>query len=239
MIRPTARILAAAAVAAMLLPLPASAFSLDELFGGSPVDEQLAAQVPQDKRQAINTADDTFACAGKDLELAKLKEELADRQDDLANLGTKLAKSQAKGARLALDIAKMQAIIENKLGVLEDNVKIINDLKSDAAKNLDEQTDYQRKIDTATLYVRDWTQRVANKEKDVADFKLNRCGVKTAPAPAPTQQQTGGTAAGVSGESVQPAQNDDATVIIHQEPKAQDQTAPAADQSGTESTLQN
>ncbi len=239
MIRPTARILAAAAVAAMFFPVQSHAFSIDELFGGSPVNEELAAQVPQDKRQAINKADDTLACAGKDLELAKLKEDLADRQDDLANLGAKLAKSQARGARLALDIAKMQAIIENKLGNLEDNSKIINDLKSDASKNLDEQTGYQRKIDTATLYVRDWTQRVANKEKDVADFKLNRCGVKTAPV-ATTPQPTGGVEAGISGENVQPAQNDDATVIVHQEPATpdQDQETPAG-KSDSESTLQD
>ncbi|OIO02203.1 MAG: hypothetical protein AUJ49_06620 [Desulfovibrionaceae bacterium CG1_02_65_16] len=224
--RTTKNLVAATLFAGLLLPAGAPAFSLSGMFG-SPVDAQLAAQVPQEKRQAINTADNAVLCVNQDVELAKLKEELADKQDDLASLGTKLAKSRASGAQTALDIAKMEAIMASNLGKLEDNAKILNDLKSDRVKNVEEQTGYQRKIDAATLYVRDWTQRVATKEKAVADFKANRCGIVAPATPAvsaaPAMPATSATPA---------AQNDDATVITHQEPgAASDKPAPAVPES--------
>ena len=204
--------------AGLLLPMGAQAFSLSGMFG-SPVDAQLAAQVPQDQRQAINKADNAVFCANQDVELAKLKEELADKQDDLASLGTKLAKSRAEGAQTALDIAKMEAIMANKLGKLEENAKILNDLKSDQAKNANEQTGYQRKIETGTLYVRDWTQRVAAKEKSVADFKANRCGVVAPSAPS-AQAVPAASAPQAANAPATDKANDDATVITHQEPGA-------------------
>jgi chromosome segregation ATPase len=156
------------------------------------VDAELAAQVPQDKRAAINKADFALACARQDVELAELKEELADRQDDLANLNTKLAKAQARAAEINLDIAKMEAIMANKLGKAEDNRKVLEELTTDRAKNETDQSELKGKMYQATLFVRDWTQRVAQKEKVVADFKARRAGeapaaqpaVKAAPAPA-------------------------------------------------------
>lgn len=169
---------------------PAQALSLGGLFG-SPVDAELAAQVPQDKRAAINKADYELACARQDVELAELKEELADRQDDLANLNTKLAKAQARAAEISLDIAKMEAIMANKLGKVEDNRKVLEELSTDRAKNETDQGELKAKIYQATLFVRDWTQRVAQKEKVVADFKSRRGSaapvaqpaVKVAPVP--------------------------------------------------------
>jgi pyocin large subunit-like protein len=213
-----AKPLAAAFLCAGLL-LPAAgarAFSLGGLFG-SPVDAELAAQVPQDKRAAINAADYELACANQDVELAKLKEELADKQDDVAALGTKLAKSQARGAEIRLDIAKMEGIIANKLGKDEENQKILADLKNDRSKNESETISYKAKIDTATLYVRDWTQRVANKEKSVAEFKSRRSGgASTAPTASPAAAQP----ASAKTDTAAPAAGDDATVIINKEPGA-------------------
>jgi hypothetical protein len=185
------RILCASAViAGLALPVGASALSLGGLFG-SPVDAQLAAQVPQDKRGAINAADYELACAKLDVELAKLKEELADRQDDLANAGTKLAKARQRAAELTLDIAKMDAIIASNLGKPEENAKILSDLKSDQAKNAADMADFKAKVEQNTLFVRDWTQRVAAKEKTVSEFKTRRGGGAAAaaaknPAPRPT-----------------------------------------------------
>jgi len=170
---------------------PARALSLGGLFG-SPVDAELAAQVPQDKRAAINKADFDLACAKQDVELAELKEELADRQDDLANLNAKFAKAQARAAEINLDIAKMEAIMANKLGKAEDNRTVLEGLTTDRAKNETDRGELKAKIYQATLFVRDWTQRVAQKEKTVADFKSRRASaapaaqpaVKIAPAPA-------------------------------------------------------
>ncbi|MGE4265319.1 MAG: hypothetical protein AB7E46_12710 [Desulfovibrio sp.] len=162
---------------------PARALSLGGLFG-SPVDAELAAQVPQDKRAAINKADYELACARQDVELAELKEELADRQDDLANLNTKFAKAKARAAEINLDIAKMEAIMANKLGKAEDNREVLEGLTTDRAKNEADQGELKTKIHQATLFVRDWTQRVAQKEKVVADFKSRRGNAAPAPQPA-------------------------------------------------------
>ena len=175
-------------------PAPAQALSLGGLFG-SPVDAELAAKVPQDKRSAINAADYALASAQQDLELAQLKEELADRQDDLANLNTKLAKAQLRAAEIALDIAKMEAIIANKLGKDEDNRKVLADLATDRTKNEADRKELSSKIYQTTLFVRDWTQRVADKEKTVSAFKARRPAsgaavppvLKAAPAPAPKE----------------------------------------------------
>lgn len=202
--------------ACLLAPAPAAqALSLGGLFG-SPVDAELAAQVPQDKRAAINKADYELACAKQDVELAELKEELTDRQDDLANLNTKLAKAQARAAEINLDIAKMEAIMAGKLGKAEDNRKVLEGLVSDRAKNEADRGELKTKIHQATLFVRDWTQRVAQKEKTVADFKSRRSSaapaaqpaVKIAPAPAPAEDPVEiiNPAPGVpQAQSVQPA----------------------------------
>lgn len=211
-------IVSAALLAAFALPAPnAQAINFGGLFG-SPVDAELAAQVPPNKREAMNKADYDLACANQDLELAKLKEELADKQDDLANLNTKLAKSQSRAAEIALDIAKMEAIIGSNLGNAEDNEKILKELKTDRAKNETERSEYKSKIAQSTLFVRDWTQRVAVKEKSVAEFKARR--------------NSGATAA-ASAASAVPASKpgDDPTVIINPEPEAAPEAAPATPES--------
>ncbi|MBI5519214.1 MAG: hypothetical protein HY916_04055 [Desulfovibrio sp.] len=220
----TAQSLAAVAIAvALLLPAaPAGALSLGGLFG-SPVDAELVAQVPQDKRGSINKADFELACANQDVELAQLKEELADRQDDLANLYTKLAKAQARGAEINLDIAKMEAIMANNLGKAGDNKKILKDLQTDRAKNATDVGELKTKIGPATLMVRDWTQRVAQKEKTVAEFKARRTpdAVKAAPS-APAA----------------PAKADDPVEIINPEPGSK-AAPPAAGPATPESDLKN
>ncbi len=217
--------------ACLLAPAaPASALSLGGLFG-SPVDAELAARVPQDKRSAINKADYDLACANQDVELAELKEELADKQDDLANLNTKLAKAEARAAEINLDIAKMEAIMANKLGKAEDNRKVLDGLVTDRSKNEADRLELKSKVGQATLFVRDWTQRVALKEKTVTEFKSRRSGgvpaaVKptgnTAPAPSP---------------AVPAATADDPVEIINAEPGAP--AAPAQETPGSEADLKN
>lgn len=209
----------------LLVPAaPARALSLGGLFG-SPVDAELAAQVPQDKRAAINKADYKLACARQDVELAELKEELADRQDDLANLNTKLAKAQARAAEISLDIAKMEAIMANKLGKAEDNRKVLEELTADRAKNETDQVELKTKIYQTTLFVRDWTQRVAQKEKVVADFKSRRGGAAPAAQPA---------------VKVAPAPVEDPVEIINPSPGVpQAKTAQPAAPAGPEADLKN
>jgi len=211
-------IVSAALLAAFALPAPnAQAINFGGLFG-SPVDAELAAQVPPNKREAMNKADYELACANQDLELAKLKEELADKQDDLANLNTKLAKSQSRAAEIALDIAKMEAIIGSNLGNAEDNDKILKDLKTDRAKNEAERSEYKSKIGQSTLFVRDWTQRVAVKEKSVAEFKARR--------------NSGATAAASTASAVETAKAvEEPTVITNPEPEAAPEAAPATPES--------
>jgi len=203
---------------------PAQALSFGGLFG-SPVDAELAAQVPQNKRAAINKADYELACANQDVELAELKEELADRQDDLANLNTKLAKAQARAAEINLDIAKMEAIMANKLGKVEDNRKVLDGLVTDRAKNETDRDELKSKIYQATLFVRDWTQRVAQKEKTVADFKARRASAAPAAQPA---------------VKVVPAPAEDPVEIINPSPGVpQAQTVQPAAPAGPESDLKN
>jgi len=219
----------AAIATAFSLPLPhAQAMSFGGLFG-SPVDAELAAQIPSNKRDAINKADYELACANQDVELAKLKEELADKQDDLASLNTKLAKSQARAAEIALDITKMEGIIANNLGKSDENRKILTDLQTDRAKNETERSEYKSKIAQSTLFVRDWTQRVAAKEKSVAEFKSRRGGGASAGAAGASAGGPGRTSAPAAEKA--PASSDDATVIIHSEPGAPPQAVPATPES--------
>lgn len=123
---------------------------------------------------------------------------------------------------ISLDIAKQEAIMQNCLGKAEDNRKVMNDLLADRTKNEAERIQHKAKIDQATLYVRDWTQRVAAKEKTVAEFKSRRTGGDAAkPAIAPAAKPT---------PSPKPAE--DPTVIINKEPDApaaQPVAAPEAD----------
>jgi hypothetical protein len=208
---------ALALCAGLLAPAaPALALSLGGLFG-SPVDAELAAQVPQNKRAAINKADFELACANQDVELAKLKEELADRQDDLANQNTKLAKAKARAAEINLDIAKMEAIIAANLGKVDDNRKVMKDLVTDRSKNESERSQLKSKVDQGTLFVRDWTQRVAEKEKTVAEFKARRTG--DAPAAGSAVQAP---------PKASPKPAEDPVEIINPEPGAKSTPEPAA-----------
>ena len=165
---------------------------------GPTVDPELVAQVPQDKRGGIDKADFELAVAGEEVALAKLKEELADRQQDLAELSTKLAKAQQKRAELALDLARIEAVDAQGLGKKAENVKILGEVRADLTKNEAERIQLKSKLDQTELFIRDLTQRVAAKEKSVGEFKTRRSGAaqggasapsvapaKPAPAPAP------------------------------------------------------
>ncbi len=181
----TAGTVAAALTAGLLLaPAPGQAFSLGGLFGNR-VDKQLVAQVPKDKRGAIDKADFEFAVAGEEVALAKLKEELADRQDDYAGLATKLAKAQATAAELALDTARIEAVEAASLGLREDNMKLMAELREDRTKNEAERIQLKSKLDQTDVFVRDLKNRVADKEKTVAAFKARRPGAPPSAAVAP------------------------------------------------------
>lgn len=184
-------ILAATIITTLLLaPAAGQAFSLGGLFGNR-VDKELVAQVPKDKRAAIDKADYELAVAGEEVALAKLKEELADRQDDYAALATKLAKAQATAAELALDSARIDAVDAANLGKKEDNLKIQAELRVDRTKNEAERIQLESKLKQTDLFVRDLKVRVADKEQTLAAFKARRAsysaatGASAAPAKAP------------------------------------------------------
>lgn len=188
-----AAVITGLAASMLLAPAPSQAFSLGGLFG-SRVDKELVAQVPKDKRAAIDKADFDNAVANEEVALAKLKEELADRQDDYASIATKLAKAQATGTELALDTARINAVDAANLGKKEDNQKIMADLREDSIKNENERIQLKAKLDQTDVFVRDLKNRVADKEQTVAAFKARRPGAPpstavapaAAPAPAPT-----------------------------------------------------
>ncbi|OGR38821.1 MAG: hypothetical protein A2051_07040 [Desulfovibrionales bacterium GWA2_65_9] len=183
---PAVAVLATLIVLGLLLaPAPGQAFSLGGLFGNR-VDKQLVAQVPKDKRGAIDKADFEFAVAGEEVALAKLKEELADRQDDYAGLATKLAKAQATAAELALDTARIEAVDAANLGLRDDNLKLMTELREDRTKNEAERIQLKSKLDQTDVFVRDLKNRVADKEKTVAAFKARRPGAPPSTAVAPT-----------------------------------------------------
>lgn len=148
---------------------------------GPNVDPQLVAQVPFDKRGAINAADAELAVASEDLTLAKMKQELADTQRDYASLGVAMAKAQEQSAKLALDIAMLEAVMAQGLGKPDENTKLLNDLKADRIKSEGERLQLQGKQSGTDLMVRDMQQRVAAKEQDVAALKA-RMGTPGAPA---------------------------------------------------------
>lgn len=141
-----AAVITGLAASMLLAPAPSQAFSLGGLFG-SRVDKELVAQVPKDKRAAIDKADFDNAVANEEVALAKLKEELADRQDDYASIATKLAKAQATGTELALDTARINAVDAANLGKKEDNQKIMADLREDSIKNENERIQLKAKLD--------------------------------------------------------------------------------------------
>lgn len=153
---------------------------------GPTVDPELVAQVPLDKRGAMDKADFELAVTLQELDLAKLKEELADRQQDLAELGTKLAKARQKQAELALDLARIEAVDAQGLGKKADNVKILGEVRADLTKNEAERIQLKAKMDQTELFIRDLTQRVAVKEKQVQEFKGRRSGAASSPATPPS-----------------------------------------------------
>ncbi|MDP3428485.1 MAG: hypothetical protein Q8S17_14060 [Humidesulfovibrio sp.] len=179
------------AASLLLAPAPGQAFSLGGLFG-SRVDKELVAQVPRDKRTAIDKADFEFAVANEEVALAKLKEELAEQQEDYAALATKLAKAQATAAELALDTARINAVEAANLGLKEDNLKLMAELREDSVKNEGDRIQLKSKLDQTDVFVRDLKNRVADKEQTVAAFKNRRPGAPpstalgTAVAPAAT-----------------------------------------------------
>ena len=142
------------ALGLFLAPAPGQAFSLGSLFG-SRVDKQLVAQVPRDKRGDIDKAEFENAVAGEEVALAKLREELADRQDDYAATATKVAKANATAAELALDTARIDAVDAAGLGVKEDNLKLQADLREDRTKNEAERIQLKGKLDQTDVFVRD------------------------------------------------------------------------------------
>lgn len=159
---------------------PSVSAALAGWFGPN-VDPQLVAQVPFDKRGAINAADAELAVATEDLALAKMRQELADTQRDYASLGVGLAKAQEQSAKLALDIAKLEAVMAQRLGEPGENNKLLNDLKADRIKSEGERLQLQGKQNATDLMVRDMRQRVAAKEQDVAALKARK-GAPGAPA---------------------------------------------------------
>lgn len=178
-----ATLIAVLAAVLLLAPAPGQAFRLGGLFGNR-VDKELVAQVPKDKRGAIDKADFELAVAGEEVALAKLKEELADRQDDYAGIATKLAKAQATAAELALDTARINAVDAANLGKKEDNLKIQAELREDSTKNEAERIQLKGKLDQTDVFVRDMKNRVADKEKTVAAFKARRPGAPPSTAVA-------------------------------------------------------
>jgi hypothetical protein len=176
-------LIAALAVIVLLAPTSGQAFSLGGLFGNR-VDKELVAQVPRDKRTAIDKADFELAVAGEEVALAKLREELADRQDDYAALATKLAKAQVTAAELTLDTARIDAVAAANLGKPEDNLKLQTNLREDRTKNEAERVQLKGKMDQTDVFVRDLKARVADKEKSVAAFKARRPGAPPSTASA-------------------------------------------------------
>jgi peptidoglycan hydrolase CwlO-like protein len=195
-------ILAAAALAALVTLSAAPCFAGWFGFGG--VDKELLVQVPPDKRGGIEKAEFELAVANEDLKLAKLKEDLAAKQDELASLGAKMAKAQSKAAEISLDIAKWEAIDAAGLGKKPENQKRIADLREDKTKNEAERIQIKAKMDQADLWIRDYQDRVRVQEKDVAALKEPR--VKPAPAapaapaapPAPAKPEVKAPAAPVA-----------------------------------------
>lgn len=205
--RPALTALAATLLAALLFaPAPGQAFSLGGLFG-SRVDKQQVAQVPQDKRGAIEKADFELAVANEEVALAKLKEDLADKQSDQAALGTKLAKAQAAAAELALDSARIEAVDAAGLGKKEDNLKLQAELRADRAKNEAERIQLKARMDQAEVFVRDLKGRVADKEQSLAGLKARRA------ASAPPVAAPAAPAAPVA-RPAEPLE------IIHKQPEA-------------------
>lgn len=184
--------LALAAALALSLAVTQAAPAQAGWFGPT-VDPVLVAQVPFDKRSAINAADYELAAAKEDLKVANMSEEVANLKQDYAELATKLAKVQVEGAQLALDIARLEAIQAQGLGKKDDNAKLLLDLKAEAVKNEAERSGLKAKLDTTDVMVRDNQQRLAAMEKDTQDFKARHGAPlshvqQTSTPPAPVQQ---------------------------------------------------
>lgn len=180
-------ILAAAVLAAFVMLNPAPGLAAWFGFGG--VDKDLLALVPPDKRGNIEKAEFDLAVANEELKLAKLKEDLAGKQEELAGLGAKLGKALGKSAEISLDIAKWEAIDAAGLGKKPENLKQLAGLRDDKTKNEAERIQIKAKMDQADLWIRDYQDRVKAQEKDLAALKGSRTppAATTLPAAKPAE----------------------------------------------------
>lgn len=139
----------------------------------SGVDQNLFAQVPEDKREGVHKAEFDLKVSEEKMKLAELKKELAINQKEYADYEQDLTKKHRKDAAVALDMAKLEAIDKAGLGNEKDNIKAIADLE---AKKLNVEADsvkIKAKLEIIELRISDLTKRIEEQKARIEGMKVD------------------------------------------------------------------
>ncbi len=135
----------------------------------SNVDEDLLAQVPEEKREDVEKAAIALKVSEEKLKLAGLKIQLADFQKKHAGYEEELADELHEEALLALDIAKLEAIDRSDLGEKEDIINKRADLKSKKLEAEAERVKIEAKVATSKRHIDQLTKQIQN-QKDTIEY---------------------------------------------------------------------
>ncbi|MDO9530294.1 MAG: hypothetical protein Q7J27_14210 [Syntrophales bacterium] len=150
----------------------------------SDVDQNLFAQVPEDKQEGVKKAELDLKISEENVKLAELKKELASTQGKYAGYEQDQAEKYRQEAAIALDIAKTEAIDESGLGKKDDNIKGIADLKSKKLRMEADRVNVEAKLATTKLRISNLTEQIKAQEEKIKDMESPK--EKTEEKPAAT-----------------------------------------------------
>jgi chromosome segregation ATPase len=137
----------------------------------SDVDQDLYAQVPEDKKVGIPEAEFNLELNKNKEILAELKKERGVNELKIKGYDLDMASKARKKAAIALDIKKLEAINKAGLGEKEKNINTLADLK---AKILNIDADiikYQAKQANVNVVINDLNKQIEEQEQKVKGMK--------------------------------------------------------------------
>lgn len=137
----------------------------------SDVDQNLFAQVPEDKREGVKEAEFALKDCEEKAKLAELRKELASSQKKYADYEYNHAQNYYKEAAIALDLVKLEAIDRAGLGKKDANIKDIAKLKSKKLKMEADRINIEAKLATTKLQIDDLTEQVKAQEEKIKDIE--------------------------------------------------------------------
>lgn len=133
----------------------------------SDVDPELYAQVPEDQREGVQTAEYDMKLLEEKLKLAEFKKDLASAREEYADYKKDLAEKDFKAAALYLDIMKLEAIDRAELGEKDKNIKNIAKLKTKKHEAEGDRINIEAKVTITERKIKDLTQQVKEQEEKI------------------------------------------------------------------------